>query len=363
MLFFFFFSSRRRHTRCGRDWSSDVCSSDLTHQDVQNALDRVRMDTTGNLVGLYLPPGDYPTAQKFQVYGKPVRVIGAGPWYTRFLAPSTQDNTDAGFRAESTANGSVFANFAYFGDYTSRIDGPGKVFDLSNASGMTFDNLWVEHQICLYWGTNTDNMTIRNSRIRDLFADGVNMTNGSTGNLVTNNEARATGDDSFALFNAQDAGGGDNRDNVYENLTPILTWRAAVDRNTGGPPGHDRGEVLVHVPQHVHRRHAGLLGHHDQLARLRDPDERLRRQPADSGPERLACAYRWALLGRADLPWNLALLRLEGVPRYPGVRCGHRGSHVPRHHVPDELRGWSAAEPDHGHGLHEHLHLGGAAQR
>src|SRR2546422_1633281 len=28
-LFFFFFSSRRRHTRCSRDWSSDVCSSDL----------------------------------------------------------------------------------------------------------------------------------------------------------------------------------------------------------------------------------------------------------------------------------------------------------------------------------------------
>src|SRR5215470_16126058 len=29
MMFFFFFSSRRRHTRCYRDWSSDVCSSDL----------------------------------------------------------------------------------------------------------------------------------------------------------------------------------------------------------------------------------------------------------------------------------------------------------------------------------------------
>src|SRR5699024_11533842 len=26
----FFFSSRRRHTRSKRDWSSDVCSSDLT---------------------------------------------------------------------------------------------------------------------------------------------------------------------------------------------------------------------------------------------------------------------------------------------------------------------------------------------
>src|SRR5438067_7298472 len=29
-LCFFFFSSRRRHTRSKRDWSSDVCSSDLS---------------------------------------------------------------------------------------------------------------------------------------------------------------------------------------------------------------------------------------------------------------------------------------------------------------------------------------------
>src|SRR2546422_9186977 len=39
MFLFFFFSSRRRHTRCSRDWSSDVCSSDLSlleaHREVQ----------------------------------------------------------------------------------------------------------------------------------------------------------------------------------------------------------------------------------------------------------------------------------------------------------------------------------------
>src|SRR5690606_40248990 len=29
---YFFFSSRRRHTRFSRDWSSDVCSSDLEAQ-------------------------------------------------------------------------------------------------------------------------------------------------------------------------------------------------------------------------------------------------------------------------------------------------------------------------------------------
>src|SRR5690554_6269593 len=36
----FFFSSRRRHTRCGRDWSSDVCSSDLARAPEQGARER-----------------------------------------------------------------------------------------------------------------------------------------------------------------------------------------------------------------------------------------------------------------------------------------------------------------------------------
>src|SRR5690606_40383400 len=33
---FFFFSSRRRHTRFSRDWSSDVCSSDLANETAVN---------------------------------------------------------------------------------------------------------------------------------------------------------------------------------------------------------------------------------------------------------------------------------------------------------------------------------------
>ncbi|GAA3138559.1 hypothetical protein GCM10010466_31880 [Planomonospora alba] len=206
----------------------------FTHQDVQNALDRVRMDTTGTLTGVYLPPGVYRTASKFQVYGKAVEVVGAGPWYTQFHAPQDQQNTDIGFRADGTARGSTFANFAYFGNYTSRIDGPGKVFDFANVSDIVIDNIWNEHMVCLYWGANTDRVTIKNSRIRNMFADGVNMTNGSTDNLVSNNEARATGDDSFALFSAVDAGGSDMKGNVYENLTSILTWRAAGVAVYGG---------------------------------------------------------------------------------------------------------------------------------
>src|SRR2546429_1231032 len=34
----FFFSSKRRHTRCSRDWSSDVCSSDLSRRSFYRSL-------------------------------------------------------------------------------------------------------------------------------------------------------------------------------------------------------------------------------------------------------------------------------------------------------------------------------------
>src|SRR6266513_3380648 len=40
-MIFFFFSSRRRHTRSKRDWSSDVCSSDLDRQIVVDRPDRI----------------------------------------------------------------------------------------------------------------------------------------------------------------------------------------------------------------------------------------------------------------------------------------------------------------------------------
>jgi len=214
------------------DASKYVVPTGFDQQSVQNALDTARQDTTK--LGVYLPAGDYQVSSKLQVYGRSIVVTGAGPWYTRFFTPSTQTETDAGFRADATANGSTFANFAYFGNYTIRIDGPGKVFDFAGVSGITIDNIWAEHVVCLYWGANTDNMVIKNSRIRDTFADGINMTNGSTGNLVDNNEARATGDDSFALFSAIDAGGSDEINNTYQNLTSILTWRAAGVAVYGG---------------------------------------------------------------------------------------------------------------------------------
>src|SRR6266496_1895133 len=43
LFFFFFFSSRRRHTRSLRDWSSDVCSSDLLGVRVGHVMGGARL--------------------------------------------------------------------------------------------------------------------------------------------------------------------------------------------------------------------------------------------------------------------------------------------------------------------------------
>src|SRR5690606_40979796 len=52
VLVSFFFSSRRRHTRFSRDWSSDVCSSDLP-QLIENFLQSLTAGLlTGTIYGL-----------------------------------------------------------------------------------------------------------------------------------------------------------------------------------------------------------------------------------------------------------------------------------------------------------------------
>src|SRR5207253_6697313 len=58
-VLFFFFSSRRRHTRWPRDWSSDVCSSDLLRE-------RVIVDSASGVMDLRDPADD-------RIFGKAKR--------------------------------------------------------------------------------------------------------------------------------------------------------------------------------------------------------------------------------------------------------------------------------------------------
>src|SRR5206468_6923469 len=72
LLHIFFFSSRRRHTRSDRDWSSDVCSSDLkidVVHDLERRLDVVRDDNGSRTQRIAEPPdqiGDNPGGNRIK---------------------------------------------------------------------------------------------------------------------------------------------------------------------------------------------------------------------------------------------------------------------------------------------------------
>src|SRR2546422_7164999 len=67
--FFFFFSSRRRHTRCSRDWSSDVCSSDLME---------VRLQLTGTEQWSQLELYEAVKKAEIRTFGWPIGIVLEG---------------------------------------------------------------------------------------------------------------------------------------------------------------------------------------------------------------------------------------------------------------------------------------------
>src|SRR5206468_9922137 len=79
----FFFSSRRRHTRSDRDWSSDVCSSDLKWSPTQLSERVADIPTPGD------PPAQAgPTRTLF------VGQAGPASLYHRVVLPATALGAD-----------------------------------------------------------------------------------------------------------------------------------------------------------------------------------------------------------------------------------------------------------------------------
>src|SRR5437899_6394665 len=89
-FFFFFFSSRRRHTRCLSDWSSDVCSSDLSRMN-GNAKRTTRL--TARLSQLFFGASGSPQALQHVIVGWSVSLRrpnqGSSPRARPMMSPWT----------------------------------------------------------------------------------------------------------------------------------------------------------------------------------------------------------------------------------------------------------------------------------
>src|SRR5439155_9457488 len=79
VFLFFFFSSRRRHTRWPRDWSSDVCSSDLLQLTLSQSDRTVVAGSRVTLTAeIKLPPDVHVYSPGVRGY-KPIQLILQAP--------------------------------------------------------------------------------------------------------------------------------------------------------------------------------------------------------------------------------------------------------------------------------------------
>jgi hypothetical protein len=99
--------------------------------------------------------------------------------------------------------------------------------------------VWMEHFTVGAWigivnTPQTMGMTISGCRVRDLYADGINLNTGTSNTTVKQCDARGTGDDAFASWSSNGTSGPANTNNVFQFDTAEAPWRASCFAIYGG---------------------------------------------------------------------------------------------------------------------------------
>ncbi|MDE3132460.1 MAG: discoidin domain-containing protein [Acidobacteriota bacterium] len=206
---------------------------------------------------VYLPPGDFTVTGHLIV--NDVTLTGAGEWY------SVLHGAGVGVYGQFPPTPSTnvhLSNFAIFGEVQDRVDSAG-VNGIGGAmgGGSTIDNVWIQHTKAGMWFDGPfDGLTIRNVRIQDTTADGINFDGGITHSQVENSFVRNTGDDGLALWSSGAADAGDtfrhdtvelpilaNNFAIYGGHDNAITWDYGTDTVTQGG-GIQVGNRFAAVP-------------------------------------------------------------------------------------------------------------------
>jgi len=167
---------------------------------------------------VWIPPGEF-NINSAVIDVNNVTIGGAGMWYSKLVGARSGFNL--------TGNNSKFYNFAIMGTTTTRNDDSSaeNAFSGSGGTGTYIESIWVEHKKCAVWmDGNTNGLVITKSRFRNLMADAVNFSAGTSNSSVTNTHVRYSGDDSLATWSP--SGRASSNANVFDSNTIQLPWLA-----------------------------------------------------------------------------------------------------------------------------------------
>jgi len=173
---------------------------------------------------VWIDPGTYRIDRHLTV--DRVTILGAGPWY------SVLCGSGVGLYGRKAPHGSTavhLADFAIVGDVRERND-RAKLAAVGGAlgGGSVIQRLWLQHNKSGVWLDGPlSGVTIRDLRILDNTADGINLRRGVRTARIENVFVRNSGDDGIALWSHWSA---DSGDSVVHNtvVAPILANGIAV---------------------------------------------------------------------------------------------------------------------------------------
>ncbi|MBV1856143.1 glycosyl hydrolase family 28-related protein [Catellatospora tritici] len=175
------------------DFGADPTGAADSGQALQDAIDAAKAQQRG----LWLPAGTY-TVPRHLVVDR-VTVRGAGPWHTVLHGAGVGV---FGNGAPNTSTDVHLADFAIFGETVVRDDSTSDSgLGGSLGGGSTVDNLWIEHtKVGMWFDGPSEGLTITGGRIKNVWADGLNLHNGVSDTVVQQLFVRNTGDDGLAMW-------------------------------------------------------------------------------------------------------------------------------------------------------------------
>jgi hypothetical protein len=152
--------------------------------------------------GVWIPAGRFLTSRI--IYASGITISGAGMWYTTLYrnVPVPNSGFDHWWELKNCTLRDVYIDTPATG--RNRTLGASGGLNLSGANGWLVERVWIQHTDAAMWASGS-NGTVRDSRVLNSWADGINLNSGpgtdKAGYNLTaqNNYVRATGDDSFAI--------------------------------------------------------------------------------------------------------------------------------------------------------------------
>ncbi len=182
-------------------------------QALRNAVAQVQAQGKG----LWIPPGRFLITDRVNLENVTLR--GAGIWQTVLEGLNC--------RLYGRGGTILLSDFKIDGLSTYRTSGQRTGIEGRFGPGSRIERVWIEHTEAGIWISGpSDGLTVSGCRIRNTFADGLNLAFGVTNTVVEHCSVRNTGDDALAMWSYTQWGPGPNQNNLFRNNTIQLPMLA-----------------------------------------------------------------------------------------------------------------------------------------